>query len=46
MGEAQECPISFEELGDLEKEFEDAENEIRKFPSGIRNCAINSTRSY
>jgi len=30
MEEAQECPITFEELQDLEHEFEEAENEISK----------------
>ncbi|KXJ92927.1 hypothetical protein Micbo1qcDRAFT_232596 [Microdochium bolleyi] len=30
MDEAQECPITFEELQDLEHEFEEAENEIMR----------------
>lgn len=30
MNEAEECPITFEELQDLEYEFEVAENEISK----------------
>jgi len=30
MEEAQECPITFEELQDLEHEFEEAENEIMR----------------